>query len=721
MRRLRRTSTLALTLLLTGCLLRAKAGNTPLVGDIHIEGNKHVPAGEIVSRLGLQTSGIVFITRIGDAFPFDPELLRVDRKRVERVYRAFGYYEARVTDIRTHVVKGRINITFVVDEGPPVFVTTRTIQLPDSIPADVRSSVQGSLPLVPGEVVTESGFDDLKTMLRNRLKEAGYWQAVADGHVVVDERARTSTVTVEVAPGPRYTISFIDVTGTKDVSHRRIREMSGLKEGDFLRPAALVLAERRVVTMGVFSQVIVKPGEFDAQKSRVPVLIEVVDAPFQSMDAGAGVEVDPTRQVGRVRTVYTHKNLGKDLQKIIVGGSVGYAFVPTLTSFFGPTGTERQSGLVADLSFQFVQPRIFHVPIDFTTSIDYAKDIELAFDYQRVGAHAGLVFAIEPIRGLTFAPSVNYDYYFDVSSGPPQPSVPGQQASAFATSGCGPNAQNQVTTTCSIGYISAQLNYDQRDDPLSTRSGYFLSLSAEYASKYVSDFNFVRFSPEARAWLPFPKSKRFVLAARIHYGLLTQLGSGRSPPGVARFFSGGATSVRATYEQQLGPREFIVLPNTGKGSPYVAGLPIPVGGDNLLEGNAELRWFSPVQNLVFAVFFDIGRLELLYPPAGVTPVPNTSGGFQYAPGIGVRYYSPFGPIRVDFAYRISTLDSLPVSVDTTNVSNPVASHVPTTVLTASGTPNYRIATTCNALPGQASWQCYQDSRFQFFITLGEAF
>jgi translocation and assembly module TamA len=704
----------------SGCLMRAKAGEAPLVGDIRIEGNKNVPTADIVARLGLATSGRVFIIKIGDAFPFDAELLRVDRQRIERIYRVFGYYEARVVDIRKQLDKGRINITFVVNEGPPTLVGTLQYRGLEGVPEKTRRALLDDAPLTEGGVLSETGYEQLKANLKAKLRDEGYWKATLTGHVFVDEIRRRGTVTIDANTGPLFTISALEVTGTNDVSHRRIREASGLKIGDVLKPSLLTLAERRIGAMGVFSQVSVKVGEFDQDVNEVSVNIFCTDSPFQVFDAGAGIEVDQTRQLARVKTVYTHKNLGRDLERIVVGGSVGYAFVPTLISFFGPKSAENQNGIVADVSAQFLQPRIFHVPIDFSAGVDYSKDIELAFDYQRIGGHAGLIFNIEQVKGLSFTPSVNYDYYFNVSSGIAQPSIPGQQPSAFATSGCGPNAQNQVTTTCRIGYLTAQITWDGRDDPLATRKGFFLSVNAEYASGAVSDFNFLRFSPEARGWLPI--TKNWVLAARFHYGLLTQLGGGRSPPGVVRFFSGGGNSDRAASEEQLGPREFVVLPNSGKGSQFVAGVPIPVGGDNLIEGNVELRWFTPfISGLVVAAFFDVARLELLYPPAGVTPVPNTSGGFQYAPGLGLRYYSPFGPVRLDFAYRVSTLDSNPVGVDTSNVPSAVKSMVPTTVLKESGAPNYKISTTCNAGQGLAIWQCYADARFQFFITLGEAF
>jgi translocation and assembly module TamA len=702
------------SLALAGCPMRAAPGQTPLVGDIHIVGNHAVSGKDIIDRLALTTSGFRFIVKFGDAFPFDPDLLRVERLRIHRIYEAFGYYSARVTDIHTKLDKGRINITFYVDEGPATKVEHLGISGLAGLPPQVTDQVLRKLPLHLGRVFSEADYEGLKNELKNRLRDHGYWEATDEGHAVVDPAKQTADVKITVTTGPAYTISSVRVTGTEDVRPIRIQDASGLHEGEMLTPHLLADAQHKVLGMGVFAQALVKPETLHRETGKADVVIQVEDAPFQTVDAGIGVEADQTEQLIRARAVYTHKNLGIDLQRLVFGGSIGYAFLPTVLAFLGPPGTPTESGFIADLQLMYIQPRIFRWPIDANAGITYTKALTPAFAYQRAGAQAGLVVYFDPSHRLTLIPSLHYDYYFDVSTGTPQPTVPGIPSNSFATSGCGPEPNGTTTPTCSIAYVQARLAYDLRDDPLESHRGLYLSVTVQYASPVLGDFNYISINPEGRFFAPLTPS--LTLATRINYGLLRQLGNGRLPPGVAHFFSGGATSVRAAAADQLGPREFVVVPNP-KGGGFIAGAPVPTGGDHLIEGSVELRWQSPVAGLGFAVFFDIGRLQLQEGNA----VPNSDGGFQYAPGIGVRYHTPFGPLRVDFAYRVSTENMFPVSVDTTNVKNPVASGVPTSVFSPTGEPNYRISTSCSTLPGQQRFQCYQDPRFQFFITLGEPF
>jgi translocation and assembly module TamA len=678
------------------------------VGDILIEGNHAVPSGEIVDKLAMTKSGFRFIFRFGDANPFDAQFLQIERLRIQRIYQSYGYYSARVVDVRTALDHGRINVTFVVDEGLPTKVTQLIIDGLGALPPDVRDSVLKKLPLAAGDVFSESAYEGLKDALKSRLRDAGYWEASSEGHVTVDPGPRTSAVETSVVAGARYTIGSLRVSGTNDVSFVRVEDASTLRPGQRLAPSLLATARRKVQAMGVFAQVTIKPESLDREKGTAAIVIEVEDAPFQSVDSGVGVEVDPTRQLARVRAVYTHRNLGTNLEKIIAGGSIGYAFLPNI---FAPT----ENGIIADLQFLFVQPKIFRWPMDANAGVTYTKDLTPAFGYQRAGAQVGTLVYINPIEHLTFAPSVHYDYYFDVSTGTPQPTIPGIPSTSFATSGCGPLPSGQTTPRCSIFYVEGRLVYDLRDDPLDPRRGAYLSVAVQYASPVISDFNYFRINPQARFYAPL--GPRLTLATRIDYGLLQQLGNGRPPPGVSRFFAGGETSVRATSADQLGPREFVVLPNTGSGAPFIAGTPVPVGGDHLLDGSVELRWHTPWYGFGLSAFFDIGRLQLLQG----NPVPSTDGGYQYGPGLGISYHTPFGPLRVDLAYRVSTLDANPVSVDTTNVKNPTSSGVPTTLFSSSGEPNYRFSSDCAPLAGQHAYQCYSDSRFEFFVTLGESF
>jgi translocation and assembly module TamA len=126
-------------------------------------------------------------------------------------------------------------------------------------------------------------------------------------------------------------------------------------------------------------------------------------------------------------------------------------------------------------------------------------------------------------------------------------------------------------------------------------------------------------------------SDSVVAAGRIRLGTIFGTSAFDVAPS-RRFYSGGGGSVRGYGYQQLGPKD-------------VDG--DPIGGRGLAEFGLEarIRLKSLGGNFGVVPFFDGGSLT-------TKSLPNLSN-FRYAAGIGVRYYSSFGPIRVDFGIPLN--------------------------------------------------------------------
>jgi outer membrane protein insertion porin family/translocation and assembly module TamA len=157
-----------------------------------------------------------------------------------------------------------------------------------------------------------------------------------------------------------------------------------------------------------------------------------------------------------------------------------------------------------------------------------------------------------------------------------------------------------------------------------------------------------------------------------------------------RFYAGGANSVRGYDENQLGPRILTIEDSTlVRGAKSVGGgvcalraesvkfcdvnsgtltnsdfLPQPLGGTTLLEGSVEYRWPLPVtsvfRNFWGAVYLDggvVGSANI----QGVQTLTNiVKGTGAVTPGIGIRYQSAVGPIRVDVAFNPNRTENLAV-------------------------------------------------------------
>ncbi|MEO8617985.1 MAG: BamA/TamA family outer membrane protein [Sphingomicrobium sp.] len=175
-----------------------------------------------------------------------------------------------------------------------------------------------------------------------------------------------------------------------------------------------------------------------------------------------------------------------------------------------------------------------------------------------------------------------------------------------------------------VAAIPGSLAYDGTDDLLDPTTGFRLGgrLSPE-VSLQGGTFTYARAQIDASAYRPI--SARVVAAGRIRLG--TIVGAGRDDIAPSRrFYSGGGGSVRGYGYQRLGPRDI-------DGD--------PIGGRSLaefaLEARIRLKAFGG--NFGIVPFFDGGTLA----DSGTPSMKN----WQFGTGIGLRYYSSFGPIRLD--------------------------------------------------------------------------
>jgi translocation and assembly module TamA len=183
--------------------------------------------------------------------------------------------------------------------------------------------------------------------------------------------------------------------------------------------------------------------------------------------------------------------------------------------------------------------------------------------------------------------------------------------------------------------------YDTSNDILDPTGGIHLRAEVTpYVGTYSDEFTaFLRGDVVGSTYFPLDDSDRFVLAVRGRVGSVIAQDLARVPAG-RRIYSGGGGSVRGYSERSIGP-----LDASGD----------PTGGLSVVEGGAEVR---------ANIAWDVGAAVFIE-GASVSEemVPTFSEGVQYAAGVGLRYYSPIGPIRMDVGFPLnprSTDDSFQI-------------------------------------------------------------
>ncbi len=184
-----------------------------------------------------------------------------------------------------------------------------------------------------------------------------------------------------------------------------------------------------------------------------------------------------------------------------------------------------------------------------------------------------------------------------------------------------------------IGALPTTLSYDGSDDLLNPSRGFRLSgrFSPELSLEGTV-FGYSRVQLDASTYRSVAKGT--VLAGRVRLG--TIFGAPRDAVAPSRrFYAGGGASVRGYGYQDIGPRD----PNND-----------PIGGRSLAEFSLEAR-VKTFGNFGIVPFFDGGNIY-----TGVLP---DFTGMRYGAGIGVRYYTNFGPIRIDVGTPVNPVKGDP--------------------------------------------------------------
>lgn len=192
-----------------------------------------------------------------------------------------------------------------------------------------------------------------------------------------------------------------------------------------------------------------------------------------------------------------------------------------------------------------------------------------------------------------------------------------------------------VTTNQSIISTPFELIYDTRDDALNPTKGFFAVAYAEPTYAFSSGAQFVKTSVKASTYYAFDDEAKFVLAGRVAAGSIVGADLADVPVD-RRFFAGGAGSIRGYAFQAAGPRN-----GAGK----------PTGGLSFLETSVEAR-YKITDQIGVVGFVDMGG-------AFTSNVPLQGGDLYTGAGVGVRYLTPFGPIRADLAIPLKNISGEP--------------------------------------------------------------
>jgi translocation and assembly module TamA len=658
-RRLRLRAPLLLLLVLASACASTKPRPDALkVKGLKIEGTDKVSQGDIKAKILTTDTPWYEPLWPFDEGPsyFDPNAWQSDLRRIERYYQARGYYQAQViSDTVKPEGKEAVKLIAQVREGEPTRISTVEITGMEALPEEHQHRAKVDLPLKPGDVFEEEHWEGVKELIQGRLRELGYAEAEVGGETEVDVETHQAEVRLQVKPGLRYKFGniFVATDANPKVQPKRIIEQAqgSVRKGEWYSESALAEAQARVFAMGVFGAVKVNHGGPDREAATVPVVVDVREAPLRSVRLGGGLGVDAARQEGRVLGEWTNRNIFGGLRRLTLKGRLGYAFLPSIYGV--STGQENsKSGIVFDATTEFEQPRFLFRDVRLQASLSADKGLEQAYSFIGGKLRTGVIW--QPHPDLSIFPSYNLQVYqLTGTVGANEVGIPP------ITLGCR-NDSSSGTRPCTIklSYLETTVEWDKRDDKIEPRAGYYAALSVQGGGgPLFGDFSYVRLLPDLRYYQSFGLDKPLTVAGKVRVGTLVPFlnkSTGQKQSSIVnRFFSGGGSSMRGFNSQRLSPQVAIDPTNPDAST-------VPVGGDSLFESSLEVR-YRVTQSLAVASFWDTGFVGASSLSLGGS---NPFGdGLYHALGLGLRYITVVGPIRVDIARRLNVGPPLPVEGD----------------------------------------------------------
>ena len=639
-----------------GVKLTFVVAERPFVRDVEFVGTSRLSAEDLREQIALRLGSV-----------YNPVDVQRARERLREAYEDEGYFEVQITPNVEKFADGDVKVTFTINEGRRITIDRIVVRgnegLTDEQIKEAMATRERQYFILRGTVQRQRLEEDMDRIVA-RYQDAGYVQARVERHeATVDrERARV-TITIDVVEGPRFTVGDVTLTGVTLLPEDEVRRQLRFKRGDVFSRTALREGTRRITdlysTVGRASADVV-PRTDQTPQNTVNVTVEVTEGPevyverinitgnTRSEDRILRREIPMVEgdlftlqklrrarqrlvNLGYFETVNVTTQPGADKGRIIVNVdvterptglfSIGGGF-SSVDSFIGSidlaqnnflgrgwqvglrlrVGGRSQQGILS-----FTEPWLFDRPLSagfdlFSTQREYPE-----YDYETLGGNLRVSHPFQEYWRWLLSYRLTRDTIEDVESLTEQSLLADEIGTRWTS------------------MVSGAVTRDSRDNIIAPTRGSQALLQLDVAglggdSQYVKTVGFVSYF--------WPIWLGHVISARAEAGYAFGWG-GEEVPVFERFYLGGPNTIRSFKNRRLSPED-----DDGT----------RIGGTSEVIGNLEYIVPLPF-NFRLAAFFDIGNAYGFGTKFDLTDTREAAGG-------GVRWLSPFGPIRVDYGVNL---------------------------------------------------------------------
>lgn len=531
---------------------------------------------------------------------------REDVGRLKTVLRSFGYYQGqvnitiagqalddpRLVDLLAKIPQGtEVKVAVKVDRGP--LFRLGSVVIAGAVPAAAR----GKLGLAPGQPAVAAAVLAAGARLLDALQEDGYALAVVEPPIATeDARRRRINVTFKVEAGRRATIGPIRLTGLKAVNESFVRRRLLLKNGELYQPSRIEAARRDLAALGVFSSVTVRAGERIGPRGHIPVTFIFHERPKYVVGLTAAYSTDLGGSLG---ATWSDRNVFGNAEQL------------NLSAAGTGLGGTAVNGLGYNFTAQFLKPDFLRRDQSLQFDASALKQNLQAYDQQAVKTDALLHRRLSPRWRISLGLSAEEEQI----------------------------AQEGITRDYTLLGLPLTVRYDSTgltdllQDPTHGARAALTTVPMQSLGSSRAHFAILQLSGSGYfdlSRLGIARPGRSILAMRGLIGSIAGATQFELPPD-QRFYAGGSATVRGFRYQSVGPR-------------FADGNPI--GGTAIDAATIEFRQ-RLFGDFGAAAFVDAGQVN-----AGNTPF---GGELRVGAGLGVRYYTLIGPIRLDVAVPVNRL------------------------------------------------------------------
>ncbi|HTE45595.1 MAG TPA: BamA/TamA family outer membrane protein [Gemmatimonadaceae bacterium] len=616
--------------------------------------------------------------------------LEPDVDNLTQFYKNDGYYDTKVETAVVPVGTDVVDVSFKINEGQPLVLDSLQIAGLDSVAG--RDEILKDLRLKVGRRFGDVAMYADEDSIVARLRNAGYPGATVFPARSVNKAAHRAKVELSVIPGVIAKFGTVAVkslnrdNGPAEIDSAVVLRLLGFKSGDQYSVRAMSDAQRNLYNLGVYRHVgidvdtVARHGD-----SIADVTVDLREDYMRQLDVDEGWA---TLDCFRVNGQYTDKNFLDNAQRVELTGrlsKLGFGRPTDIQGIRNFCRHELDADSIGSSKLNYYAGATLRRPTLFGSHWvpSYSAYTERRGQYLSFLRTTYLGLEASATRDIGVNMPLRGAYTFEFGQTTAEPAV-----LCFVFSRCLAASLADAQRKTRLAVISTSLRRVHTDNAVDPTSGYVLGGELRGSAPFLYSDAQLTFGKATMdgSWYHRLVS-RTVFAARVRGGFVQSSNAADAllPP-QERLYAGGATSVRGFGQNELGPivylldsAQFKIDTLTDSTFNYVAkkgaraSRTSPVGGSVLAVINAELRIHDPFfpELLEYVPFIDAGQVWTRQ----VAGKGLNREALAVTPGIGVRLFSPIGPIQMNAGYNPNRSRTgpafFPTPVDPTSLRAPL--------------------------------------------------